>query len=995
MFDRVVHSLERGIRGVSEVFSVPVHSYCRLETVDNGVLVADDGSLITLLRLEGSLRHVGVEEYETIISGLTEKLQSTLSKSGHTLQVVFEYDPEGSARRIDELLLPSSITAQNLGLCLHPILENWGDALKKYCALEICWLVLWTRISVLPKALQKSALKERVDALNKTPTLFGCQQVSCAITALRDAHNGFVVGVLDAFSQADLIVYSLSAHEALRDVRFCIDPEFTNSRWQARIPSDPLPLRLPDPDTSKHEIAHNCLYPDLKSQLWPREGQVLSRSTMRVGDRIYGALIMNLMPQTPKPFQEFFRVLARKDERLPYRMAFLIEHGGLNMGLKPLLSAMLSFSHSDNKRFNKAVDDLRQLDLEGMCCVKFRICLCTWACISEMAEQEAHSLLLRRMAELAKTVQGWGTCDVSEAVGDPLLGICATIPALMPTSPAPITAAPLQEAIGMLPMRSASPWREGSLLLRTQDGKIIPFAPNSSEQAAWIDIGVAPMGGGKSVFLNAMNFAFVTQAGLARLPWLSIIDVGPSSSGLITFLKESLPEGKKHLAAYHRLRMTEDFSINPFDLPLGNRKPLPSHKAFLVNFLSLLVTPLDASAPSESIPGLLQRAIDLAYDNLNNLESSHQARLYQVTMLPEVYALLVQEGIELDASTNWWEVVDMLFERGHNHEAMQAQRFAMPLLDDVIAQVQQNQGIQNTYDKSTIQDVWRSLLDATASYPILKNPTQFDLGDTQIVSLDLDEVAPRGGATADRQAAVMYMLARHVLGARFFFMPSDVELMPSRYRAYHKERIDAIREDPKRLCYDEAHRVTKNAAVSGQLQADMTTMARESRKWNLSIGLYTQSIDDIPSIITDELATTVVVLGSGTEKSIETMSTRFGLNGACRYALSRLGKPSQAGANLVGLFRTGRGMSQLVLTLTIGAQPLWAFSTTAEDVTIRNRLYALLAASEALRRLAIRFPSGSAKAEVERRRRQVGDQSSSDDVLVDVIQDIVQELLEE
>ena len=57
----------------------------------------------------------------------------------------------------------------------------------------------------------------------------------------------------------------------------------------------------------------------------------------------------------------------------------------------------------------------------------------------------------------------------------------------------------------------------------------------------------------------------------------------------------------------------------------------------------------------------------------------------------------------------------------------------------------------------------------------------------------------------------------------------------------------------------------------------MTTMARESRKWNLSIGLYTQSIDDIPKIITDELATTVVILGSGTEKSIENLAERFGL----------------------------------------------------------------------------------------------------------------------
>ena len=89
------------------------------------------------------------------------------------------------------------------------------------------------------------------------------------------------------------------------------------------------------------------------------------------------------------------------------------------------------------------------------------------------------------------------------------------------------------------------------------------------------------------------------------------------------------------------------------------------------------------------------------------------------------------------------------------------------------------------------------------------------------------------------------------------------------------------------------------------------------------------------------------------------------------------------------------GMSQLVLSLTIGGQSLWAFSTTTEDVTIRNHLYQRLGPSEALRRLARRFPGGSAKAEVERRRRQVEDRSDSDDEVVNVILEIANELAEE
>ena len=159
MLDKLVNGIDCGIRAISEVFAGPVYGYCRLETVDDDVLVADDGSLVSLLRLEGSLKHVGVEEYGSIVSGLTEKFQSSFSKPGHLLQVVFEYDPESSASRIAELLRPSRLTAQNLGLHVGPLLDDWGATLQRYCALEICWLVLWTRPAVLPDSPRKTALK--------------------------------------------------------------------------------------------------------------------------------------------------------------------------------------------------------------------------------------------------------------------------------------------------------------------------------------------------------------------------------------------------------------------------------------------------------------------------------------------------------------------------------------------------------------------------------------------------------------------------------------------------------------------------------------------------------------------------------------------------------------------------------------------------------------------------------------------------------------------
>jgi intracellular multiplication protein IcmB len=108
-----------------------------------------------------------------------------------------------------------------------------------------------------------------------------------------------------------------------------------------------------------------------------------------------------------------------------------------------------------------------------------------------------------------------------------------------------------------------------------------------------------------------------------------------------------------------------------------------------------------------------------------------------------------------------------------------------------------------------------------------------------------------------------------------------------------------------------------------------------------------------------------------------------------------LGKPGPAGSNLVALFRTGAGLSQLVLSMTIGRQPLWAFSTTTEDMAIRNNLYRRMEPSEALRRLAARFPGGSAKAEVERRRRLVADESNADEEITNVITQLADELTRE
>ncbi len=244
--------------------------------------------------------------------------------------------------------------------------------------------------------------------------------------------------------------------------------------------------------------------------------------------------------------------------------------------------------------------------------MKLRVAASTWAPEGDIR------LLRSRTAQLAKAIEGWGSCDVSEVCGDPFDGVCSSMLGVTPDSVAPASVAPLSDVLYMLPIfRPSSPWEHGAILFRTPDGKPWPYQPGSSEQTTWIDLVFARPGSGKSVLSNAINLALCLSSGIQRLPRIAIIDIGPSSSGLISLLKEALPPAQRHFAAYHRLRMTPEFAINPFDTQLGYRFPTPQERSFLVNFITLLGTPVGAEKSYDGITDMAGIVVDEMYKDLS------------------------------------------------------------------------------------------------------------------------------------------------------------------------------------------------------------------------------------------------------------------------------------------------------------------------------------------------------------------------------------------
>ncbi|MDX1837490.1 type IV secretion protein IcmB [Legionella taurinensis] len=964
-------------------------SYCELETADSPtVLVNHDGSLISLIKVEGVTALAGAEEFEQLVEGLSNAFQGAMSRPGHAFQVYFSHDKQNIRKVIEDIYAPAEATAKRLELTLDDLFIERVDYLSQYCAEERLYFVLFTRPFNLAQDQLKAANKAKLKMLRdmKAPSFKNTQTVYAAIPELRDTHDAYVRSVLNDLDALNIYARLVEVHDAVQAIRMTADPDFTADDWRATLPGDKI---LPREINRFEGDVSDLLWPSLAKQVIPRDAESLDLRTVKVGTKIYSSVFIDLFPKDVRPFLTLFaRILP---SHIPWRISFLVESEGLNtIKLKGMLSAILSFTSAQNRLISDSVNLLKYLQLNtDDAIVRLRVVATTWAPEGNIP------LLRRRSSELVKAIQGWGSTDVSEICGDPFAGFVSSMLAVTTRSAAVPSVAPLSDVITMLPItRPASPWETGALLFRTPDGKPWPFQPGSTQQTTWIDLVYARPGSGKSVLSNALNLALCLQGGLTRLPRIAIIDIGPSSSGLISLLKEALPAAKRHLVAYYRLRMTPEYSINPFDTQLGCRYPTATERSFLVNFLTLLTTPLGANKPYDGMPDLAGMVVDELY---KSLADEFNPTPYAPGVEEFIDSILEEIGFVRDSKSTWWEVTDALYSAGFVHEAMLAQRYAMPLLADA-ASICRTPSIEDLYEKvvaptgeSLISAFSRMISGAVREYSILSRVTSFDIGDARVVSLDLDEVAKSGGDAADRQTSVMYMLARYVLARHYYLTEESMNNVPDQYREYHKTRVLEIREDPKRIVYDEFHRTSKSAAVRDQVIIDM----REGRKWKVQIALLSQSVDDFDSVMI-EFSTAIYIMDAGPSQAVEKTTQIFGLSETAKTALrTRVHGPRQGGATFLVQYATKNGVNIQLLTLTLGPVELWAFSTTAEDASVRNQLYRHLGPAEARRLLAALFPNGSVAKIIEERlaamKAEVGliEEDAKNSVIEQLVSDIL------
>lgn len=984
-------SLSYLIWEVARILGSNAGSLCKLETTDGqGVFVTQDGMLMSLLRINGLQSTPTPSEYSQILDRLANSMNTAMLNPGHHLQMTFLYDP-GIRGDLEKAMAPAYETINRLGMNAEgvEVIDDWRRSIGRYIAYEQATLAVWSDMKGMAKASQKQEIKNQSLLLGKQSWKVDAQTINYWSKRLYDNHVAFVKNLCDEFSSQNISTDWLRVHEGSNLIRRSLFPKETSKSWKPVLAGDKLRVRGRDQDRVINEGDYGVFMPDpLYEQLIPSSSETLGER-VKIGSRQFATVSMTHAPADREPFNNLFRRLMNRG--MPWVISFHMTSGAKDRwvwGLKRSAAALTKLTSSNSKRVSKSISAYINNAKRGDAHVDFKVCAATWVTNNDQEE------LARRESELLHIIQGWGSSDAVSVDGDPEFGVYSAFPGWTNKCPAPPAFAPLRDVLYMLPWaRPAMPWKSGSMILRSPDGKVMPYALGSSLQTAWIDAGVAPMGYGKSVLLAAINLAFCLAAGAQSLPYLSVLDIGPSSRGLIRLLQALLPQDQRHLAIYRRLRLTPEDSINVFDTPLGCTEPTPNHRAFLINFLSLLATPVGQSAPYEGVSGIAAACIDAAYKELS---PKHNPKKYVRHIESGIDSALDRLNIDLDEQTSWHEVTEYLFDAGETHLAFISHRYAVPLLSEVAAMARRDV-ITGSYShvihgEKVTDFFWRSMMEGISLYPILKDPTRLDLGMARVISLDLDEVCPKGQGAPAKQTAVMFMLARHVTASRFFEMPADVAVMPSRYQSYHEARIEELREQPKRMAWDEFHRVSTNAAVSGQVVGDVEVAIRESRKWNLHIGLYSQSIKDIPEVLLN-LSTAVFVLGAGMEQDVVNIRDALALSDGATNVVRNLTKPRESGATFLGVFKTSSGDVVQPLTNTLGQMAFWAFSTTTEDVAIRDKLCEIVGYFEGLRKLSIAYPGGT-KSRVEELKElasQTGLEEEQDSIINRIVTELVKQ----
>lgn len=996
---KIINAVEEAITAISRyAVSSDLPDYCDLRTVvrltdtDRNfrpdllhpyIAVTDKGDYCSTFEAQGNFCEMDENapadkkfSFDGFINAVKTSLTTDFKSPGHRISMVIENDPQSGRAELERLYAHQFRSVKRTGVAMQDLLNEKIDKLAPWVSRERCWITCWTsRTGMSSHELRTENRRIAALANNAPPARFGQNPQLSELAGLKIRHDAFLDVVEYALNNGgngllmDLIdVPTLGNH-----IRQQVDRTGTADEWKPAIPGSILRPH----GRRKGKDVSPFMAPHLNYQLMNCNAESTDDLVL-INGVWHGTLSVSLGPQQIMTFAE---LKARIPRSVPYRVRFDIMPGGMAaLGWKKFVLDFSAFLPSLRPIW-ESVARLEKVDDTDPVCV-MTISASTWG---ETKQQVQQNLTL-----LQKAFQGWGVCEVTTTFGDPYRAWVSTLLAARTSGGTHALYPPLSDALSMLPVgRPASAWPDdASVVFPTPDGKIFPVALASSLQTKHTDLIAGEPGSGKSLLLNMLDNAMVSNA-QRKLPFIGKVDKGYSSMGQIQLIRDSLPEDRKDEAIGIVLRNHADHCRNMFDIQLGAKYPIEPELNWMISVLvAMCIESNTGSPPNErDTRTLLERTVMLAYKD----RAEGSPRKYAEGEAPDVDNALRQLGLFEKYDEEWWDncpyydVRDMLYEAGYVKQAQQAQFMAVPELPDMQSYLSSDE-IRSAFGNVTrdrseeklLDYVRRCLEQACTEFKMLSGRTQYVINpSTRIIAIDLNNVMGDATSAGQLRTGIMYLFAGQVSGGHFILPQFRDELIAAvspMYRDMHQERLDDLDQEVKTKLYDELH----NAKDVPFIFSALETQDREQRKFGIRTVFSSQYLSDFPPAILKS-ANSLYLMHCRNE-DIPLLTEHFDVPEVTVRKFLQIPKgpaPDGSGTSFLAVFRTKPGRIAQILKNTMGPRELWALNSSPGDTSLRRKLYEELDGTTAREILAEAFPKGTAVRVIDSRRKRAGDRDDS------------------
>lgn len=945
------------INAFKKVTMSSLEDYSNLDTaITSDTIMTEDGSYVTLFEIKGINKIVSAKEVKEFEESFNLAFGSLFSQEGVEMQICYFRNPEETEKLIRNSISKSVLAAKQIGFSSLDYFDNKVDYLKKFIVKESVYLAVWTKPLLIGSSI-KADKEENTESNNlyKGNPFFYSQNPLRFFKTLYTEHSSIISNIENSLKEDCFVaIEKLTVKDAAQHIRKCISHDLTSDDWEPVVPYEDYMATDSRKIYQEEEDISNYLWPRLNEQVFPEDASYEDANTISFNDTYFSSFFVKI-PSTNENIT-FNSFLNKIDKRIPFAASFnLTSDGRQGMALKSAMASILAIVNADNRKINDAISYLNwKADDKNEAVIKFNMNFATWS--------KSKDDLRLKLASLVREVQSWGKQSTKIVNDDPFMGFLSTIPGLSNNKAGASIVPPLHKIIHFLPfMRPANLWDTGLITFRTDDYKLIPYEPMSSKQKYWNDIIFAEPGSGKSVLLQMLVLAKVLSPAIDKtvvghLPHIGILDIGFSSRGVISLLKDLLPEEKKDQVLHRKLTFEEKDSVNMFDTQLGCRYPSQSQKSFLTNFLTT-ITMNDDGTSIKGISKMLVLVIDKLYEYFSD---DKNPKLYEPSKNKKLNNAIEKLGVNTH-NASWWQIVDDLFDKKQYKLAAIAQRYAVPVLKDVIKVTQQTESLKDFYGETKdvqgtgetlLKALIRSITEAEGMFPNLSRPTILDIESAKIVALDLQDVTDGSADTAVQvqKNAIMYLAAREIISKNFYLGKDLIQVAPDKYKAYHVQRIKNSQKLRKSLFYDEFHRTNGVLSVREQVFRDM----REGRKHKVGITLASQNLDDFPKNM-QSMSSGIFILDNNKYKEI---AETFDLSDSEKQTLRMMSGAKGRGVSFMSIFRMKNSRSVQKLVNTLSPYELWSFNSSADDNRLKEDLEVEFGSGVARKLLAQKFPEG-------------------------------------